>query len=155
MLSTPAKLNAPISKISSERLELTIQSFRIENKQLKENVIELQLELSKSSLKVSEHLDEDPTSIMAGAGQHDISPFMKFFWEEQQKYIKCSSRGIRYHTLVIQLCLSLAAKSESVFDDIQYDEKSGAGILFFPRRCLLRDYKNYIRPDRKVSTKIL
>ena len=83
MLSTPAKLNAPISKISSERLELTIQSFRIENKQLKENVIELQLELSKSSLKVSEHLDEDPTSIMASAGQHDISPFMTFFWEEQ------------------------------------------------------------------------
>ena len=35
MLSTPAKLNAPISKTSSERLKLTIQSFRIENKELK------------------------------------------------------------------------------------------------------------------------
>ena len=38
MLSTPAKLNAPISKTTSERLKLTIQSFRIENKELKEKV---------------------------------------------------------------------------------------------------------------------
>ena len=53
MLSTPAKLNAPISKTSSERLKLTIQSFRIENKKLKEKVMELQQELWKSSLKVS------------------------------------------------------------------------------------------------------
>ena len=42
MLSTPAKLNAPISKTSFERLKLTIQSFRIENKELKEKVTEFQ-----------------------------------------------------------------------------------------------------------------
>ena len=51
MLSTPVKLNAAISKTSSERLKLTIQNFRIENKELKEKVMELQQELSKSSLK--------------------------------------------------------------------------------------------------------
>ena len=83
MLSTPV-----------ERLKLTIQSFRIENKELKEKVMELQQELSKSYLKVSEKLGEDLTSIMASADQRDIPPFMNFFWEEQQKYIKCLSRGI-------------------------------------------------------------
>ena len=83
MLSTPV-----------ERLKLTIQSFRIENKELKEKVMELQQELSKSYLKVSENLGEDLTSIMASADQRDIPPFMNFFWEEQQKYIKCLSRGI-------------------------------------------------------------
>ena len=82
MLSTPAKLNVPISKTSSEHLKLIIQSFRIENKELKEKVMELQQELSKSSLKVSENLGEDLTSTMAGADQRDIPPFMKFFWEE-------------------------------------------------------------------------
>ena len=79
MLSTPAKLNAPFSKTSSECLKLTIQSFRIENKELKEKVVELQQKLSKSSLKVSENLGEDLTSIMAGADQRDIPPFMNFF----------------------------------------------------------------------------
>ena len=72
MLPTPAKLNALISNTSSERLKLTIQSFRIENKELKEKVMELQQELSKSSLKVSGNLGEDLTSIMAGADQLDI-----------------------------------------------------------------------------------
>ena len=69
MLSTPAKLNAPFSKTSSERLKLTIQSLRIEKIALKEKVMELQQELSKSSLKVTQNLGEDLTSIMAGADQ--------------------------------------------------------------------------------------
>ena len=86
ILSTPAKLNAPISKTSSERLKLTIQSFRIENKELKEKVMELQQELSKSSLKVSENLDEDLTSIMAGVDQRDILPFMKFLGRTTEVY---------------------------------------------------------------------
>ena len=55
--------------------------------------MELQQELSKSFLKVSENSGEDLTAIMAGTDQRDIPPFMKYFWEEQQKYIKCSSRG--------------------------------------------------------------
>ena len=54
--------------------------------------MELQQELSKSFLKVPENFGEDLTSIMAGAEQRDILPFMKDFLEEQQKYIKCSSR---------------------------------------------------------------
>ena len=48
MLSTPAKFNAPISKVSPEPLKhkTTIQSFRIENKELKNNVKELHQVLS-------------------------------------------------------------------------------------------------------------
>ena len=149
MLSTPAKLNAQIWKTSSERLKLTIQSFKIENKELKEKVMELQQELSKSSLKVSLNLGEDLTFIMTAADQLDIPPFMIFFWKKQQKYLKCSSRGIQYHQMIIRFC------SASVYDDIQYDEKSGTGILILSSRCRLRDYKNYIKPEREVSTKSL
>ena len=104
MLSAPAKLTAPISKTSTERLKLTIQNFRIKNKELKVKVMELQQELSKSSLKVSQNLGKYLTSIMADADQRDIPPFMKFFWEEQQKYIKCSFRGIRYHPMITRFC---------------------------------------------------
>ena len=91
MLSIPAKLNAPFSKTSSERLKLTIQSLRIEKIALKEKVMELQQELSKSSLKVTQNLGED---LYGRCRPTCIPPFLKFFWEEQQKYIKCSSRGI-------------------------------------------------------------
>ena len=57
--------------------------------------------------------------------------------------------------MIIQFCTSLAAKSASVYDDIQYDEKPGTGILILSSRCRLRDYKNYIKPEREVSTKSL
>ena len=94
MLSTRAKLNAAFSKTSSEHIKITIQSLRIEKKALKEKVMEVQQELSKSSLQVTQNLDEDLISIVVGADQRDIPPFLKYFWEEQQNYIKSSSRGI-------------------------------------------------------------
>ena len=56
--------------------------------------MELQQELSKLSVKVSENLSEDLTSIMVDAEQRDIPPFMNFFREEQQEYIKCLPEGI-------------------------------------------------------------
>lgn len=43
---------------------------------LKGKVMELQQGLSKLSVKVSENLSEDLTSIMVDAEQRDIPPFM-------------------------------------------------------------------------------
>ena len=92
--------------------------------------MELQQELSKLSVKVSENLSEDLTSIMVDAEQRDIPPFMNFFREEQQEYIKCLPEGIWYHPVIIQFCLSLALKSALVYD-IQFDEKLGVTYLPF------------------------
>ena len=114
-----------------------------------------QQEVPKSSLKVSENLGEGLTSIMAGTDKRDIPTFMKYFWEEQQKYIKCSSRGIRYHPVIMRFCLSFAAKPTSAYDDIWYDEKSVTGILILPSRNRLRNYKNYIRPERGFNKNII
>ena len=49
----PAKLKAPISLTSSERVKLTLQNYRMENKMLKLEVEKLQAEISKSSMTVS------------------------------------------------------------------------------------------------------
>ena len=57
--------------------------------------------------------------------------------------------------MIIRFCLSLAAKSASAYDDIRYDEKSGTGILILPSRRRLRDYKNYIRPERGFNKSIM
>ena len=100
MLSAPAKLYVPISKTSSECLKLTIQSFRIENKELKEKGMELQQELSKSSLEVSENLGEDLTFIMADADQRDIPPFINFFWEDKM-FIQRNSMPSNDNTILL------------------------------------------------------
>ena len=98
----PAKTKAPISKTSTEHLKLAFQHYRTESKFLKEKIDELQSEIKNLSMEVSAELDDDMVTIMSGADQTKISPLMKFFWEEQQKYLKSLSTGIRYHPVIIR-----------------------------------------------------
>ena len=114
MTTVPAKPNAP----TYERLKLTMQTYRIDNKNLKKQTEQFQEEISKSSLPVSTVLNNDFVSIISDADQSKISPFMKLFWEEQQKNFKTSSSGVRYHPMIIRYCLSLASKSVAIYDDI-------------------------------------
>ena len=151
----PAKPNAPVSLTSPDRLKASLQNYRIENKELKNQIYKLQNELKKSSVKTSESLNKDLVSIMTSANPSKVSPFMKFFWEEQQKYIQSSSTGVRYHPAIIRYCLSLLAKSSSMYEDIRYNEKTGTGFLILPSQRRLRDYKNYIRPERGFSKHII
>ena len=98
-----------------ERIKLTFQNYRLENKSLKENIVEVQEEISLLSVPVSTELSDDMVTIISNADHSKISPFMKFFWEEQQKFLKSSWTGICYHPMVISYCLSLAAKSSSAY----------------------------------------
>ena len=74
-------------------------------------------------MEVSSELGDDMVTIMSRADQSKISPYMKFFWEEQQKYLKSSSTGIRYHPMIIKYCLSLPAISSAAYDEVRFDEK--------------------------------
>ena len=67
-------------------------------------------------MEVSAELRDNMVTIMSGADQSKKSHFMKFFWEEQQRYLKSSSTGIRYHAIITRYFLSLAAKSSAAYD---------------------------------------
>ena len=151
----PAKLNAPISLTSPDRVKLSMQNYRIENKQLNDEIKKLQQLIKDSAVPASKNLDDDLKSIMSNADPSKVSPFMKFFWQEQQKYLQSSSTGVRYHPAVIRYCLSLAAKSSSAYEDLRYNEKTGTGCLILPSKRRLRDYKNYIRPKRGFNSEII
>ena len=56
-------------------------------KELKVQLGQLQEEISKAFLPVSPNLSNDFKSIIFETDQRMISPFMKLFWEEQQKYL--------------------------------------------------------------------
>ena len=84
-------------------------------------------------------------TIMPNADHSKISPFMKFFWEEQQNHLRLSATGIHYHPMIIGYCFSLAAKSSSAYDEICFDEKAGSGFLMLSSRRRLPDYKNYVK----------
>ena len=84
-----------------------------------------------------------------------MSSFIQLFWREQQKYLQTSSsKGIRYHPSLIRYFLSIATKSPAIYDLMQYGEKNNI-LLILPSRQRLRDYKNYITPQRAFSKPIL
>ena len=79
----------------------------------------IQHEISKSSAKVDDGLNADLIKIMSNAGKSEVSPFMKFSWEEKQKYLNISCKtSIRYHLVIIRYCLALQAKSATVHNEI-------------------------------------
>lgn len=153
-ITKPAKLCAPISLTSPERIILTMQNQRSEIKSLKRDVEMLREELQKSAVPVTPELNDDLKNIMNNAGA-DIPPFMKLFWDEQQKYINTSRNAVKYHPMIIRYCLALSAKSSSAYEDIRYNEKTGTGFLILPSQRRLRDYRNYIRPQRGFNPEIV
>ena len=68
---------------------------------------------------------------------------MKLFWEQQQKNIPRSARGRRYHPTIICLCISVAAKSASAYDELRDTFKDS---IVLPSRRVLRDSSNAITP---------
>ena len=68
---------------------------------------------------VNQELNDDIVSIVSNTDYNNMPSFMKFFWEEQQKYLQSKKNGIRYHPAILRFCLSLAAKSPSAsYDDL-------------------------------------
>ena len=43
---------------------------------------------------------------------------MNLFWQQQQKLFASNSTGVRYHPMIIRYCLSLVAKSPSLYEEI-------------------------------------
>ena len=80
---TPAMTNAPISQISSECLKVTIQTYRIGNKELKMKLGQLHEQISKASLPVAD-LSNDFKSIILETDQRKLLSFMRLFWEDSK-----------------------------------------------------------------------
>ena len=107
-------------------------------------------------MKVDDGISADLIKIMSNTEESEVSPFIKFFWEEQQKYLNVSCKtSIRYHPIIIRYCLALQAKSAAAYNEIRYDEKTGTGFVALPSQRRLRDYKNYIHPKHGFNHEII
>ena len=119
VLTAPAKLNAPVRFTSPDKSKLTLQQKRSKCKQLEREIFNMRKALDSDSKKVSSKLSSAFQKLFAPFNEKEIPPFMKLFWEEQQKYITLSiPASIRYHQMSIKFCLNLAAKSSSSYKDL-------------------------------------
>ena len=92
--------------------------------------------------------------MFSGCDQKDVPPFMKLFWDKQQKYLRSSTyRSVCYHPMIIKFCFSLAAKSPLAYFDLRYDGKNDSGML--PSLSTLRDNKHYTRPKRCIISEVI
>lgn len=69
-LISPAKLKAPISMTSPDRIIKTLQNHRLENKELKEELKKMQDEISTCAVPVQKSLGDDFIKIMSIARYH-------------------------------------------------------------------------------------
>ena len=142
----PAKFKAPVSTTSPKRLVLALKQQKLKNKELKENHGKMQFEIKKSGQKINETLENDLISLYSEEDNNSAPPFMKLFSDEQQKYLRTSKTGRRYHPMIIKYCLNLAAKLTAAYSELRYDLVTASGVLVFPSLRTLRDYRNYIKP---------
>ena len=147
-LLKPAHRNAPLSKTNPERIILSLKQQRKENKDLQNKIKMMEREISSNSVIVDEELGLDFQKIMS-ENDKNITPFMKLFWEQQQKSFG-KGTTVRYHPMIIRFCLSLASKSASA-----YDELRSSNVLTLPSRRTLRDYKNAIKPEAGFNPAVI
>ena len=138
----PAKPKAPVSLTSPQRIKLTLQTQRVQCKQLQSEIKQMKLKIEQQSIGVTQDLSHDLLSIISRSGDK-MTPFMKLFWEQQQKNIPRSARVRRYHPTIIRWCISVAAKSASAYDKLRDTFKDS---IVLPSRRVLRDYSNAITP---------
>ena len=148
-LLQPAKLKAPITLTSQNRLKLTIQEQRYKCADLEKQLEEMKLELEKSSIVVDNELSDDFIKIYSN-NPNEVTDFMNLFWQQQMKVFSSNPKGLRFHPMIIRFCLSLAAKSSSC-----YEELRNSGILKLPSQRTLRDYRNYVKPKPGFNNQVI
>ena len=143
--TSPAKSKAPLSACGPEKLRATVVATRLQNKMLEERLEEMQQKIIDHGLSVDKSLEDDILKIMNGQNL-EVTPHMKFFWQEQMKLLQSSSSGRRYHPQIIRFALSVHGKSPSA-----YRELRDSGALVLPSERVLRDYKNYFTPKAGIN----
>ena len=146
----PAKLKAPVSFTSPQRLKLTLQEQRLKCSQLENKIMQMTSELERSSIFIDKEVGQDIIKILGGTDEKNITPFMNLFRQQQQKLFTSNPKGLRFHPMVIRFCLSLAAKSSSCYEKLR-----NSGILVLPSQRTLRDYRNHIRPKPGFNKQVI
>ena len=144
-LAEPAHINSPISQTVPARIKLTLQMQRLKCADLERQLNDMKIEIQKSGVEIDHELSKSMSTII-GESQTNITPFMNLFWQQQKTLSTSSSTGVRYHSMIIRYCLSLAAKSPSCYEELRKSR-----ILVLPSQRTLRDNRNFIRPTKGIA----
>ena len=127
----PAKAKAPLSVCSSSKLLETIREDRIKLKdcevkcsQLEERLKRMQSEIDTHGITLEDGLGGSFLAILDKTNLQ-VNPHMRLV-------MQYSKHGRRWHSHFVEFCLSIYAKSSSVYNNLRKSEKNPDGILFLP-----------------------
>ena len=125
-LKTSVKSNAALSKTSHERVTLALKQERSKCSQFEAKIKKTKQEIENKYVPLDKEISEDISKIMS-ENLDQVTPFIKLFWDQQQKIFRSQKRALCNHPMIIRFSLSLAAKSASA-----YDELRNSKFLFYP-----------------------
>ena len=126
--NTPAELNATLSKINPNCVNLALKEQRTQCSKLGKKMSKMQEQINLLSVEVTPVLKDDIHDLMENNLKF-FPPFMKLFWKKQNKYLSINPKAGKYHPMIIRFWLSLAAKSPSAYELLR-----NSNILILPSR---------------------
>lgn len=133
---------APLSKVSKERLQTAFTVEREESQRKTKELEEIRIKLnSEDCVEVSEKTHLQFMSILGQSTMEEKS-LIKLFWEEQVKAFGRKNGGMRWHPMMVRFAILLHSQSPSAYRCLRE-----VGVLKLPGESTLRDYTNVVHPE--------
>jgi hypothetical protein len=138
---TELKMNAPISKVKNKNLiAKEVIELRKKEKILSSKLEEIQLRVDAESVFVDEDTNGELLHLFENIPGDKLDPFVRLFWNEQQKAFSRSNRGMRWHPMLIKFGIFIRQISPALYDTLR-----NMGIVKLPGQSTLRDYTGVIK----------
>ena len=92
IVNTPAKLNAPLSKTSPNRVNLALKEQHRKCTELEKKISKMLEQINLIGVEVTPVLKHDIHDLIKN-NLEVVSPFMKLFWKDQQKYLSINPKA--------------------------------------------------------------
>ena len=138
----PVAKKAPLTRVAKDRLVLAIRTLRDKEKKLEEKVKVLEAEIATKGVDLEHEIHSDFTKLLEdGAKQFPENSFQNLFWKEQKKAFARSSKGQRWHPMMIRFALHLHLRSPAAYRALKE-----SSVVKLPSERTLRDYSSIFHP---------
>ena len=130
-------LNTPEKQQKHQQMKAGITSAQRESSRLLATINALQ---QQSTVELDSSMSEDMLQIVSKDAMFPEGSPMRLLWEQQKQALSAqSTKGMRWHPLIIKWRLSLRLKSPAAYRTL-----TESGFLVLPSERTLRDYTHYI-----------
>ena len=140
-----------LSKEQMKERMVTLQKELIKVKKQRDRLItKVNKIIEAESISLSQHDHEDLKEIIVNE-EHKIkhkSTLQKIFWDQQVEAAKkFDSRGMKWHPLMVRLCILLRHQSQSAYEILRQ-------CISLPSQRTLRDYTHFIKAKPGFSGEV-